>query len=259
MFHASHERGHAPGAGMTRYWLIDGGVVTQAEWQQVDAHTSTCHLYEFLNDEQATLMGPRVLSDTSDSRQLTDALKADEIRRWAVSELHTDLGHEALAVHLKKLVYCWTADGQRFFLRFADGRSMRAFWSVLSDKQRGNIAGPLSAWQTTERDGKAVDLMPPHKPNHASHPSFRLTLSDAQLSGLMEASWPDQLLSAVLDEQPHLAGMCSATARYELAVRTCSWLKERGEERYPQQKAALAHVLTHSHGTWIEPQSQEAA
>jgi len=244
---------------MTRYWLIDGGAVTEAEWQQIGAHTSTTCLYDFLNDAQATLMGPRVLSDTSDSRQLADALKADEVRRWAVSELHADLGHEALAAHLKKLVYCWTADGQRFFLRFADGRSMRALWSILSEKQRMAVAGPLSAWRTTGRDGKAVDLMPPHEPNYASHPSVRLTLSDTQLSGLIEASWPDQLLSAVLEEQPHLADMCSATTRYELAVRTCSWLKERGEERYPEQKAALAHVLTHGGGTWIEPRSQEAA
>lgn len=246
----------------TTHWLIDGGALSDAQWLAV-TQAAGCHrLYGFMKDESAERMGPIVVPNDGSVAALAEALRADAYRCWAVSELTTDAPPDVLARHLGQWVHCWTADGQRFFLRFADGRSMRVVWSVLDEAQKLRLLGPVQRWRTTGRLGEAVDLKPGVQPQSAIHRTatpHRLILSDAQFNQVLAQSWPDQLLSAVLDEAPALAGGIDAGQLHELARRTCVWLEELGEDRYPQQKSALAHVLKHGGGQWVEPPSSTAA
>lgn len=243
-------------------WLIDGGALSDAQWHEVTQAPGCYRLYGFMKDESADRMGPILVPSGEAAAALVDDLKADASRCWAVSELNTDTSPDALARHLTKLVHCWTADGQRFFLRFADGRSMRVVWSALDEAQKLRVLGPVQRWRTTGRMSEAVDLttrLQPHAPSHRTASQHRLTLSEAQFNHVLDQSWPDQLLSAVLDDAPSLAAGIGASQLHELSRQTCGWLQEVGEDRYPQQKAALAHVLTHGHGQWLEPPSFRAS
>lgn len=209
-----------------------------------------------MKDDRAARMGPILAPIDDHSSLVVDKVKADESRLWAVNQIDSVVGREPLIRHLACLVHCWTADGQRFFLRFADGRSMRAVWSALNARQRSRVLGPLHRWRTTGRDGRPVDWVPPsaNTPGANNEPApFRLRLSDAQVDQVLAQSWPDQLLSAVLDEAPTLSDGITAQRLHELASQACAWLRQMGEERYPEQKACLAHVLRHGGGGWVDP------
>lgn len=245
-----------------KQWLIDGGALSDAQWTEVTQAPGCQRLYGFMKDESAERMGPMLVPDGEPIAVLVHALRTDASRCWALSELTTDTLPDALARHLAQLVHCWTADGQRFFLRFADGRSMRVVWSALDEVQKRRVLGPVQRWRTTGRMGEAVELTTgpqPHDPSHRTASPHRLTLSEAQFNQVLDQSWPDQLLSAVLDDAPSLAAGIDANQLHELSRQTCGWLLEVGEDRYPQQKAALAHVLTHGQGQWLEPPSFRAS
>lgn len=243
-------------------WLIDGGALSDAQWLAVTQAAGCRRLYGFWKDESADRMGPVLVPGGEAATALVHALTADASRCWALSELTTDVSFDALARHLAQLIYFWTADGQRFFLRFADGRSMRMVWTALDEVQKLRVLGPVQRWRTTGRMGEAVDLTTgpqPHDPSHRTASPHRLPLSEAQFNHVLDQSWPDQLLSAVLDDAPSLAAGIGANQLHELSRQTCGWLQEVGEDRYPQQKAALAHVLTHGQGQWLEPPSFRAS
>lgn len=234
-----------------KQWLIDGGALSDAQWIEVTQAPGCQCLYGFMKDESAERMGPMLVPDGEPIAVLVHALRTDASRCWALSELTSDTLPDALARHLAQLVHCWTADGQRFFLRFADGRSMRMVWTALDEVQKLRVMGPVQRWRTTGRMGEAVDLTTgpqPHDPSRRTALPHRLTLSEAQFNQVLDQSWPDQLLSAVLDDAPSLAAGIDANQLHELSRQTCGWLQEVGEDRYPQQKAALAHVLTHGQG-----------
>lgn len=255
MFLEGREIGNTFGASMNHaYWLIDGGALTEAETQMLSTNLGVHSVYDHLKDESAMRMGPWLIaSETEVGDSLAAALRADDLRRWGLNELHTSVKTDVLKRHLMSLVYAWTSDGQRFFLRFADGRSMRAVWSVLNARQRSGLQGPIQRWRTTNRSGEPVDLCMTPTDILPEASSSRLTFTDTQLGQLLDRVWPDQLLSAVLEEEPSLAESLSTKQLHDLATQTCLWLKDIEEERYPRQKAALAYVLTHGQGSWIEP------
>lgn len=238
------------------HWLIDGGALSDAQWALVTQAPTCQPLYAFLHDEAAARMGPVLVPDGEAARTLASSLKADVARCWAISELRAQVSTQALGRHLAQLAHCWTADGQRFFWRFADGRSMRMVWSALTLVQQLRVLGPVQTWCTTDRSGQALPLTAPSA-RHAADPGagagWRLTLNDAQFEHVLAQSWPDHLLAAVLDEAPDLSSGIGAEQLHALAQQACAWLQARGEERHAPQKASLAHVLRHGRGQWTEP------
>jgi Domain of unknown function (DUF4123) len=238
------------------YLLFDGSALLEEEQEALRQATQPYSLYKFLNDQRAEAVGPiLVAADVAEAITLKARLQNDDARRWAANELRTDIAAEDLERHLTTLTYIWTADRQRYFFRFADGRSMRSVWAVLTWDQRKRVMGPIVCWTTTARDGNEIALFKHDTtidPRQSAN-SFRLTLSDEQLDALLSYNWPDQLLSAVLEESPSLSVGRSATKLHELATKTCEWLKAHGEASFLKQKDSLTEVLSRQIDEWLPP------
>ena len=235
---------------LQRCWLFDAGALAAPELDKLRTASSVRFIYDHLKgDERAQATGPVAAMPSDVVNQIAAKLSNDEQHLWAVNELHFSGTWDALQRHFSNLRYISTADRQRFYLRFADSRSLSALWAVLSMKQQANLMGPIEAWQYFDRDGSPRKLRlsatQKNADAHAARP-LAITLSDEQLGRLLDHVWPDQLLSAVLDESPGLAQNAHSAHIYQLSALTCSWLKQVEEDRFPIQKELLASLLSAS-------------
>ena len=200
------------------------------------------------------LVGPVLVAPCAVIDQLAERLQADEARSWAACALHTQVDFGTLERHLAALCYLHTHDGQRYFLRYADSRSLVALWPVLSTSQQGALLGPVQRWVYTDRQAqrKAISLNNDASSNTATRPATQLRLSNQQLGGLLEATWPDQLLCSVSEKQPDIGRSLTPWQRYACAQRVCDWLLAEQEERYPVQLDMLKRILLKASPDWDE-------
>ena len=234
------------------YWLLDASALTPSELVSLRQAPQIRWVYDHIQEEQAAAVGPVLVSPCAYADQLVEQLQADENRAWAVATLHTQADFRTLAQHLVAIRYLHTQDGQRYYLRYADSRCIVALWPVLAVSQQRALMGPVQHWAYTDRQvqHQAISLGHETLPVAAVRSATQLRLSDQQLGGLLQRTWPDQLLCSVSELQPDMGHGLTSWQRYACAQRVCDWLLAKQEERYPVQMAMLKLSLSSASPDW---------
>jgi Domain of unknown function (DUF4123) len=229
-------------------WLVDVTALTADEREGLRRARTVTHLYDHLPDPSALTVGPMLLAPCDVASAVAHALQADDARSWAVAQLDGPPDDARWSAHFRSICHVHTHDGQRYFVRYADSRSLTSLWPVLTPAQQRRMLGPLRHWSYTDRRGHPQHLAvlnPSAQAAQAAQAALGpVRLSAGQLGELLSRTWPDQLLGAVLDHEPRLAEGLRAWQRHHCAQQVCDWLDARGEERYPVQLALLRSHLS---------------
>lgn len=132
----------------TRVWLLDAAMVSSTPAAAWLTQPHAINLYADLPSEAAAV-APWLVPVTSDELAATLPLPA----RLGVSLLTTKLDIAGLADHLRGLRYLRTADGQVFYLRFADMRVLQACERAWPASQLARIKGLVQSWTYINRSG----------------------------------------------------------------------------------------------------------
>lgn len=238
------------------YWLFDASPLTPPQVDGLRQAPQVRWLYDHVQDEQATSVGPVLVAPCVAADQLAALLLADDARAWAVATIHAQADFGTLEQHLVAVRYLHTQDGQRYYLRYADSRCLVALWSVLSPSQQGALLGPIQHWAYTDRQAQPQAISLGHEAAKAAFNRFpaQLRLNNQQLDGLLERTWPDQMLYSVAERQPHLGQSLTSWQRYTCAQRVCDWLLAEQEDRYPVQVEMLKLILSNASLDWDDDQ-----
>lgn len=236
------------------YFLLDACALAPHEAKALEALDDVAWLYQHIPDESAKLAGPVLMADSPAVEDFVERLKADEARQWSLASLSSQASFSVVLKHLASLRYLRAPDGQKFYLRFADSRSLSSLWQVLSERQRARLLGPIVSWRYTSRRGLAeqFDLTAHAHLGQVDMPAGDLRLNDQQMDELLHLSWPDQLLLAVADQMSQGLAECPSWLRHANATRVCDWLRQNNETRYPVQMALAKSVLMSAEAEWSE-------
>ena len=215
---------------MNDFVLLDAAIWRDNPQFDVLARTpNAVPLYADLPSADASRFGPWLLqADAFDA-----SVPGDEPRgvpwRYGVSRLSTDASLASLTVHLESQRSIAMAEGDRYYLRYADTRALGALARVLTPEQVGQLKGPVVQWHCLDRFGQEQAFganVPADPRRHGA-----IVLSDVQSAQLLE----QQLAGALADE---LAAGSGDVAGERLRA-----------EQYPHVEASAAFVLVHG----IEP------
>lgn len=240
-----------------QYWLFDASALTPSQVDGLRQAPQARWLYDHVQDEQAASVGPVLVAPCAAADQLAALLQADDARAWAVATLHAQTDFGTVAQHLVAVRYLHTQDGQRYYLRYADSRCLVALWGVLSASQQGAMLGPVHGWAYTDRQAQpqVIGLAHESASGTCARSTMSLRLNNQQLGGLLQSTWPDQLLCSVAERQPDLGGHgLTSWQRYTCAQRVCEWLLAEQEDRYPVQVEMLKLGLSNASPDWDEAQ-----
>ena len=239
-----------------QYWLFDASALTPSQADGLRQAPQVRWLYDHVQDEQAASVGPVLVAPCVAADQLAALLQADDARAWAVATLHAQSDFGTLEQHLVAVRYLHTQDGQRYYLRYADSRCLVALWSVLTASQQGALLGPVHGWAYTDRQAQlqAISLGQEAAKTAVNRFPAQLRLNNQQLNGLLQSTWPDQLLHSVAEQQPHLGQSLTSWQRHTCAQRVCDWLLAEQEDRYPVQVEMLKLSLSNASPDWDEAQ-----
>jgi ABC-type transporter Mla MlaB component len=186
-------------------------------------------LYADLPSADASLFGPWLLeAEAFDTCVSADAAK-EVPWRYGVSRLLTDASPATLIVHLESQRSIGMAEGDRYYLRFADTRALDALGRVLTPDQVQQLRGPVERWHYWDRFASEGEFGAgvPADPRR----NDTIVLSSEQSDRLLER----QLAGALADE---LAAGSGAADQIALTA-----------EQLAHVDASAVFVLTHG----IEP------
>lgn len=205
---------------MLRGLLLDGALLRKHPLLSALKQSGTGHaLYASLGAD-AQEVGPWLWMD----KTLSDVEVLELPARHGISEIHCMAGLDDLLMHFAQIRHVETHDAQRYFLRYADMRAMRAVRAALDDAQWRFLVGPITLWAYPDRHG-ALQLIVDEAPAFERNGLNRLRLNMKQLNALMEASLADQLCLAVEELQEdglHPDTDPSQYANVEVAARLYS-------------------------------------
>ncbi len=222
------------------YLLIDGAVARGSALLRRAREAGAIALYADLG-EAAAEVGPWLLPGAG----LDTAVPAELPLRHGMSALETVAETDILVAHLHTLRYIHTADGQRFYGRYADMRALQALCRVLTDAQRHALLGPVDAWRCTDRYGRHQVLR--RDPALALHEGgARLSLDDTQLAQLLRASLADQLCAALMERrEPALLPDIVSEQFALIEHHALPFIHSKRVERWPLQLAVARQFVLH--------------
>jgi len=183
-------------------------------------------LYGDLPSPEAARLGPWLLDAEAAEAILADDEDAPGLPwRYGVSRLTTEGNLASLVQHLEGQRSLGMADGQRYYLRFADTRALATLERVLTPAQVLQLKGPVTTWRYTDRFGQASEFGA-GVPAQAGRQDM-LVLADEQAAQLLEL----QLAGTLADD-------IEAASGGELAPHLDA-------EDYRHVEACAAFVLEH--------------
>lgn len=144
---------------MNEFVLLDAAI-----WQdfpRFEALTRTLgavSLYADLPSENAGRFGPWLLQADAFDASVPGEAPCDLPWRYGVSRLATDTSLASLTVHLESQRSIAMADGDRYYLRYADTRALDALAQVLTCEQMQQLKGPVRHWCYLDRFGRTREF-----------------------------------------------------------------------------------------------------
>jgi Domain of unknown function (DUF4123) len=186
---------------MNEFVLIDAAIVHGLpQFDDLTRTPNAIPLYADLPSPNASLLGPWLL----DAEAFYACLGADEPLsdeplglpwRYGASSLITDATLAALVFHFESQRSIGMADGDRYYLRYADTRALDALARVLTPQQVSQLKGPVVHWRYVDRFEERREFGAGVPANARRHDA--IVLSDAQSAQLLEQQLAGALADAV--------------------------------------------------------------
>ena len=215
---------------MNEFILLDAAIWRDNPYFDILVRTANAvSLYADLPSAEASQCGPWLVEAGTFNACVPSEESGELPWRYGVSRLATEASLASLTVHLESQRSIAMAEGDRYYLRYADTRALGALARVLTPEQVGQLKGPVVQWHYLDRFGQEQAFganVPADPRRHGA-----IVLSDVQSAQLLE----QQLAGALADE---LAAGSGDVAGERLRA-----------EQYPHVEASAAFVLVHG----IEP------
>lgn len=235
------------------FMLLDGGALTSVEIDSLEASDAAATwIYGDLAAPSARRMGPVCLpADSLAGNRIASALMRSLERHWAISWIQAPTQH-ALLEHLVNIRHVLTADGQRYFFRFADTRCVAAMMRAMTPARVRLLIGPIHRWDYLTRCGVRNSWR--GSLDESLNGWMTLRLTHPELAVLLDSSWPDQLLASTLEAEPELAHHGSIEERHAWFTQLCNLMRSKRIESYPDQLVLAGRVLE-SRGAILEAEA----
>lgn len=221
---------------MVTYYLLDGSLLKDLDWfQNLTQSADAIALYQDLGEE-AIGVGPWLVPARS-----ADVSAVKLPQSHGISTITTQASLEQLVQHLHQIRQIRTDDGQSFYLRFADTRTLNAITQAWPAKLQAAIKGPVNDWKYVDRYKKPIHFAKDLPQNLAALPLLKL----AQFEALVNAGRADRFALELQDfNETNLHPVTDAQQfnNVELAVK---FVEKEGIQRYALQiEIARKSVLT---------------
>lgn len=215
---------------MNEFILIDAAIWRDnPHFDALVRTTNAVSLYADLPSAEASLFGPWLVAADAFNACLPSEESRELPWRYGVSRLTTEASLASLAVHLESQRSIAMAEGDRYYLRYADTRALDALARVLTLEQTKQLKGPVEQWTYLDRFGEEREF-------GAKAPA------DMHRYGVI-------VLSAEQGDQLLVQQLARALAD-ELAVRDDDMIREQvPAAKLPHVEASAAFVLNQG----IEP------
>jgi hypothetical protein len=230
---------------MNRFQLVDGALVGEfVDAAALMGRGDVTAVYADLGASAAQAgpwlapVGAVVLSRPEDDTRLRQARAV----RYGFAELLAPCSSEELLLHLREQRYVQTADGQRFFFRYADARAFRAMWSVLAPAQQHRLMGPIEQWVVKDEDGQ---LCMHDARKVAKNGPTNLMLNEAATDSLTQSMWPWVLLSAAEEADASTVAHGNDGQKVRWAIAASAACTRHGPAPFSVETvAAVAYILS---------------
>lgn len=231
--------------------LFDGAIVPMERIELIldGGYPGRC-LYEYMGDE-ARRVSPWLVSVPSPAEALASEMDGSRTHAHGVSRLLAKASLNELVSHLQRL-QTLSAGQKRYYLRYADGRSLADLWDVLSLGQREALLGPIETWETCPTDEPVRYTQAPGSKECMRDSALPLRLSTGQFSRLMQSQRDTQRWAIWLKTQSALAAAYTLEELRDLSRRTGAWLHVRGDVLSPQLVHAVGVAALRSSGEVFE-------
>lgn len=145
-------------AGRT-FHLYDAALLQDVDWEGHCSAGRAAAVYADLGAD-ALQAGPVLWLREDPPTPLTgnESLARERGWRYGIAELRTMANASTLLNHLKAMRVVELTDGQRFYFRYGDSRSLRGIWAITSTEQQRDLMGPIASWRVYDEHGEAVSL-----------------------------------------------------------------------------------------------------
>ena len=228
------------------YFLLDASFRHETAWAWVKRHWNTERWRALYQDAANT--SERVLAVSP----LLLAVDTHSLDRLAeIAELTTGQPMLSLIVSDESLDALWqrlaafrlvTVQQTRYVLRLADTRRLPQIVRMLTDTQRAQLTGHMSAWRYSGREGNWHDLDLEPSSSAPRDGMMPLHLDDTQTRILLDMNRIDALIDGLRRHEPTLYDAFSTPSqRYAWIQETLSQ-STQPVESYPQQVACCRHA-----------------
>lgn len=187
--------------------------------------------------EEAQSVGPWLWP----GQRLADVAVPELPARHGISEIHAAPAID-LRAHFSRIRYIETHDAQRYFLRYADMRSLSAVRASIDDAQWQFLVGPVQRWVCVDRQGNEKAFVEAPLPQAHRRPE-NLRLSAKQLARLLEAGLADQLCLAVEELQEEALHPETDSVQFASVEAAARLVAQEGIESFALQRAIARQAV----------------
>ena len=140
---------------MNEFVLLDAAIWRDNPHFDTLIHTpNAVSLYADLPAADASLFGPWLVEFDAFNACLPSEESRELPWRYGVSRLATEASLASLTVHLESQRSIAMAEGDRYYLRYADTRALDVLARVLTLEQTKQLKGPVVQWNYLDRFGE---------------------------------------------------------------------------------------------------------
>jgi Domain of unknown function (DUF4123) len=171
--------------------------------------------------------------------------------RPMLSFLKSSLNATELAMRFQDVLEVKTSDRQPFVLRLADTRALPAMASTFTSEHWALVARQLDCWAIVNRHGALEDLTLAARVDDGPQSKESISLSDAELAGLLTKGQPDALIQALFENFPDLLPIQGRARVHDLMARVCAFGAAHGVTSFPEL-AAMAVAAASTEGKLLD-------
>ncbi len=221
---------------MMAYHLLDASLLKDVDWfQSLIASADAVALYQDLGDE-AMGVGPWLVPAQSGAVGAT-ALP----QTHGISIIATQASLDKLVQHLHHIRQIQTDDGQSFYLRFADTRTLSAITQAWPPKLQAAVKGPIDQWHYTDRYQASIEFAKDAPQNLSTLPQLKL----AQFEALVNAGQADSIALELQEFDEQGLQPVTNAQQFSHVVSAAKFIEKHGIQRHQIQiELARQAVLT---------------
>lgn len=234
---------------MNEFILFDAAVCRGlSQFDDLTQTAGAVALYADLPSHDAGLFGPWLFEASAFHAIVPDDIPPALPWRYGISHLSSVAGVADLAMHFKSQRSIAMADGDRYYLRYADTRALAALKRVLTPRQMHQLKGPVARWRYLDRFDEDQEFGETVAGDLCRREM--IVLSDEQSTNLLE----QQLAALLADEidttsdgvlDPH-----RVAAQYQHVEEAAAFVLSHGIEPFEVQRHVAA-VTVETGGTLL--------